>query len=74
MRLLTRVKVRVEHSAPLTSVKVHLNGRTIRLTKRASFEVRIPRGRLHKGRNRVAVIARDAEGGFEVTVKRFRRC
>jgi len=34
----------------------------------------VPQSRLHKGRNRIAVIARDAEGGFEVAVKRFRRC
>jgi phospholipase C len=68
------VKVHVKHSAPLTSVKVHLNGRTIRLSKRSRFTVRIAPGRLHKGRNRVAVIARDSEGGFEVAVKRFRRC
>ena len=68
------VRVDVKHTAALRSVKVHLNGRTIRLSKRARFTVRIPPGKLHKGRNRVAVIARDAEGGFEVAVKCFRRC
>jgi hypothetical protein len=68
------VRVDVSHTAPLTSVKVHLNGRTIRLGTSARFTVRIPPHKLHKGRNRVAVIARDAEGGFEVAVKRFRRC
>lgn len=69
-----RVKFHVEHSAPLTSVKIHLNGITIRETRQADFTVSIPVRKLHRGRNRIAVIARDAEGGFDVALKRFRRC
>jgi phospholipase C len=69
-----RVRVHVEHSAALRSVKVHLNGHTIRLTRSASFGVSIRVRGLHRGRNRIAVIARDAEGRFVVAVAHFRRC
>ncbi len=69
-----RVHVRVEHSAPLTSVKLHLNGKTVHLTTRESFALTIAPSRLHAGRNRVAVIVRDAAGGFLTSTVRFRHC
>jgi phospholipase C len=69
-----RALVTVSHSAQLRSVKVHLNGRTILTTRRARFGVPIRVGQLHRGHNRIAVIARDAEGRFVVAVAHFRRC
>jgi phospholipase C len=69
-----RALVTVTHSAPLRSVKIHLNGRTILTTRRARFGVPIRVGQLHPGHNRIAVMARDADGRFVVAVAHFRRC
>jgi phospholipase C len=69
-----RARVRIHDSAALSSVKVHLNGRTFLRTTKPDFTVSVPASRLKRGRNRIAVIARDREGRFAVAVAHFRHC
>jgi len=66
--------VHITHVAPLASVKVHVNGRTVLRTRRSRFTVHVAAAHLHPGHNRIAVIARDRRGRFATATVRFRRC
>jgi hypothetical protein len=69
-----RVKVHVHAEAKLRSVRVQVNGRTVRNATKAAFVVRVPGARLKKGVNRIVVSARDAGGGATVKSARFKLC
>jgi phospholipase C len=69
-----RVKVHVHADGKLRSVRVQVNGRTVRTGTKPTLTVRVPRTRLRKGANRIVVSARDAGGGSSVKSARFRLC
>jgi phospholipase C len=69
-----RVKIEVRAEGELRSVRVQVNGRTVRKGTKPTFVVRVPSARLKKGVNRIAVSARDAGGGSSVKSARFRLC
>jgi phospholipase C len=69
-----RVKVRVHADGNLRSVRVQVNGRTVRNGTKPAFVVRVPISRLKNGVNRIVVSARDAGGGSSVKSARFKVC
>ena len=69
-----RVRVHVHADGKLRSVRVQVNGRTVRTGTKPTFVVRVPTTRLRKGANRIVVSARDAGGGSSVKSVRFRLC
>jgi hypothetical protein len=68
------VKIQVRADGKLRSVRVQVNGRTVRKGAKHAFVVRVPRARLKKGVNRIVVSARDAGGGASVKAARFKVC
>jgi phospholipase C len=69
-----RVTVRVRADRNLRSVRVQVNGRTVRNGTKPTFVVRVPSARLKNGVNRIVVSARDAGGGSSVKSARFKVC
>jgi phospholipase C len=69
-----RVKVRVHADGDLRSVRVQVNGRTVRNGTKPTFVVRVPSARLKNGVNRIVVSVRDAGGGSSVKSARFTVC
>jgi hypothetical protein len=69
-----RVTVRVRADRNLRSVRVQVNGRTVRNGTKPAFVVRVPSARLKNGVNRIVVSARDAGGGSSVKSARFKVC
>jgi hypothetical protein len=55
-------RVVVDGVVPLRRVRVRINGRIVKQTRRARFSVRIPWRRLHAGTNRITVSAADIDG------------
>jgi hypothetical protein len=66
-----RVRVVVEHSAPLRFVHVRVNGRLVHSGARARFTLTV-HGR--SGRNRITLNAVDVRGLRVVASARFERC
>jgi phospholipase C len=69
-----RVAIAVDHPAPVTSLKLHLNGRTVRHSRHDRLVAHLPVRQLRRGRNRLVAIARDQAGGFATAVAHVRRC
>jgi phospholipase C len=55
-------RVVVHAVVPLRRVRVRVNGRIVRETRRARFKMTLPRHALRRGRNRVTVSASDIDG------------
>jgi hypothetical protein len=69
-----RARVRVRDDSRLRRVRVSLDGRRVRTTKRRSFRVRVHAARLRPGRHRLAVVAADVAGNRAGKGVSFRRC
>ena len=66
--------VRLRDRAGIKSVKVYLDGRLVKSTKRTRFSLRIRVRGLSVGNHRITVVARDRAGNRSVTTRRFGRC
>lgn len=69
-----RIRARVTSGSRLRSVRVRLDRRLIKRTRRSSFRVRIHAKRLRRGRHRISVRATDRGGRTRVVSRTFRRC
>ena len=67
-------RVRLRDRAGILRVKVYLDGKVVRRTKRTRFSLRISVRGLRVGRHRITVVARDRAGNLSFTTRRFRRC
>jgi Ice-binding-like len=67
-------RIRVSDRAGIRRVKVYLDGRVIRDTKRTRFGVRIKVRGLRVGRHRITVVARDRALNRSRTTRYFGRC
>lgn len=67
-----RARVRVRDDSRLRRVRVTLDGRRVRTTRRGSFRVRVRAARL--GRHRLSVVAADVAGNRAGKSVSFRRC
>lgn len=68
------LRVAVTAEARLRHAVVELDGRRIRLARRAPFRVRVPVRALGRGRHLLDVVARDRAGDLGAAIARFRRC
>jgi hypothetical protein len=68
------IEVRVRDASRVDRVRVLLDGREIRDTSKARFEVGIRASRLESGRHKIKVIATDAAGNRSSKTRRFQRC
>ena len=66
--------VRLRDRAGIKSVRVYLDGRRVKQTKRTRFSLRIRVRGLSVGNHRITVVARDRAGNRSVTTRRFGRC
>ena len=66
--------VRLRDGAGIKNVKVYLDGKRVKQTKRTRFSLRINVRGLSVGSHRVTVVARDRAGNKSVTTRRFGRC
>jgi SdrD B-like protein len=69
-----RVRVRAATSTRVRSVRITLDGKTIRRTSRSRFSVRINARRLKAGRHTLRIKATDANGRTRTVTRRFTRC
>jgi hypothetical protein len=67
-------RVRIGERSPLRRAALYVDGRFALDTKRKAFRRRVRAGRLHAGRHRLTVIARDSSGNRGRTTLHFRRC
>lgn len=68
------ISVRIRDESKLDRVRVLLDGREIRDTSKARFEVDIRASKLDSGRHKIKVIATDAAGNRSSKTKGFERC
>ena len=66
--------VRLRDSAGIRNVKVYLDGKRVKQTKRTRFSLRIKVRNLSVGSHRITVVARDRAGNRSATTRRFGRC
>ena len=66
--------VRLRDGAGIKSVKVYLDGKRVKSTKRTRFSLRINVRGLKVGSHRITVVARDRAGNRSATTRRFGRC
>jgi len=69
-----RIRVDVLGAVGKPDVKVVVNGRRVRTTRRRRFVIRIPARRLKHGRNRIVITARDGAGHSATRASNFRLC
>ena len=68
------LRVAVTSEAPLRHATVELDGKRLRVARRAPFRVRVSVRRLSRGRHLIDVLARDRSGDLGARSVRFRRC
>jgi parallel beta-helix repeat protein len=69
-----RLRVRVSATSPLRRVRVYVDGRRVKSTKRARFSKRLGVWRLRSGKHRLRVVASDRAGRKSVRKRAFVRC
>lgn len=69
-----RLRVIVHDESKLRKVKVTLDGRKLKSTKRNRFSVQVPAKRQLSGPHELKITARDSEGNRATQRKPFRRC
>jgi parallel beta-helix repeat protein len=69
-----RLRISVRSSSPLRRVRVYLDGRRIKTSKRARIYKRLGVQRLRRGKHRLRVVASDRGGHKTVRRRSFRRC
>ena len=66
--------VRLRDGAGISSVRVYLDGKRVKSTRRTRFSLRIKVRGLSVGSHRITVVARDRAGNRSATTRRFGRC
>jgi CSLREA domain-containing protein len=69
-----RVRARVASSARLKAVRVTLDGRTLKRSKKGRFTVRVNAQRLRSGRHTLKIKAVDSANRSRTVTRRFTRC
>jgi len=67
-------RISIVDTSRITSVRVFLDRRRLRSTRRKRFRVVVPAGRLSSGSHRVRVVVRNSSGARRVVTRRFTRC